>query len=62
MDIEDIEPKKKETHEIGSDLSTLSVSELEERIELMKSEIKRLSDAMEKKKMSRSDADAVFKI
>ena len=43
MAIEDDDrPRKKVTHEIGQDLSLLSVEELTERIALMTSEIERL--------------------
>ena len=43
MAIEDDDrPRKKVTHEIGQDLSLLSVEELTERIALMNSEIERL--------------------
>jgi len=39
---DDDKPRKKVTHEIGQDLSLLSVEELTERIALMNSEIERL--------------------
>ena len=39
---DDDKPRKKITHEIGQDLSLLSVEELTERIALMNSEIERL--------------------
>ena len=39
---DDDKPRKKITHEIGQDLSLLSVEELTERIALMTSEIERL--------------------
>jgi uncharacterized small protein (DUF1192 family) len=39
---DDDKPRKKVTHEIGQDLSLLSVEELTERIALMTSEIERL--------------------
>ena len=43
---DDDKPRKKVTHEIGQDLSLLSVEELAERIALMTSEIERLQAAM----------------
>ena len=46
---DDDKPRKKVTHEIGQDLSLLSVEELTERIALMTSEIERLQVAMTKK-------------
>ena len=43
---EDDRPKKKIVHEIGQDLSLLSVGELSERIALLKEEIARLEANM----------------
>jgi uncharacterized small protein (DUF1192 family) len=58
---EDDKPRKKITHEIGQDLSLLSVEELAERIALMTSEIERLDAAMSKKRASRDAANSFFK-
>ncbi len=58
---EDDRPKKKIAHEIGQDLSLLSISELRERIELLKGEIARLEAAADAKAASRSAADSFFK-
>jgi uncharacterized small protein (DUF1192 family) len=54
-------PKKKVTHEIGQDLSLLSVGELAERIGLLKDEIARLDAEMARKRASQTAAAAVFK-
>ena len=54
--------KKPATHEIGQDLSALSVFELDERIALLKAEIERLGVARAKKEAGRSAADALFKL
>ena len=54
-------PKKKITHEMGQDLSLLSVSELGERIGLLKEEIGRLDAEMAKKRATKSAADTFFK-
>jgi uncharacterized small protein (DUF1192 family) len=54
-------PKKKITHEIGQDLSLLSVGELGERIGLLKDEIARLEAEMARKRASKSAADIFFK-
>ena len=54
-------PKKKITHEIGQDLSLLSVEELTERIALMTQEIERLQTAMTKKRASKDAANSFFK-
>ena len=43
---DDDKPRKKITHEIGQDLSLLSVEELTERIALMNSEIERLQQRL----------------
>ena len=54
-------PKKKITHEMGQELSLLSVGELGERIGLLKEEIARLEAEMAKKRASKSAADTFFK-
>lgn len=54
-------PKKKITHEMGQDLSLLSVGELAERIGLLKGEIARLEVEMARKRASQSAAAAAFK-
>ncbi len=62
MAIEDEEkPRKKVTHEIGQDLSLLSVEELNERIALLAAETERLREAMAKKRASKDAANAFFK-
>jgi uncharacterized small protein (DUF1192 family) len=57
---EDDRPKKK-IHEIGQDLTLLSVAELNGRIELMREEIARLEADIKNKQASRSAADQFFK-
>jgi len=54
-------PKKKTTHELGQDLALLSVSELTERIGLLKDEIVRLEAEIAKKRTSQTAASAFFK-
>ena len=54
-------PKKKLSHEIGQDLTLLSVGELTERIALLKEEIARLEANMASKQASKSAADLFFK-
>ena len=62
MAIEDDDrPRKKVSHEIGQDLSLLSVEELTERVALLKSEITRLEEAATKKRASRDAANSMFK-
>lgn len=58
---DDDRPRKKVTHEIGQDLSLLSVEELTERVTLLKAEIVRLEEAATKKRASRDAANSVFK-
>ena len=54
-------PKKKAVHEIGEDLSKLSLDELAERIEILKAEIERLQEAAVAKKASADVAASFFK-
>jgi uncharacterized small protein (DUF1192 family) len=58
---EEDRPKKKVVHEIGQDLTLLSVRELTERIGLLKEEIARLEADIAKKQATRSAADQFFK-
>jgi uncharacterized small protein (DUF1192 family) len=54
-------PKKKITHDMGQDLSLLSVAELSARIALLKEEIARLEAEKTRKNASKSAADTFFK-
>jgi len=58
---DDDQPKKKIVHEIGQDLSLLSVEELAARVALLQDEIKRLEVDMTRKRATRSAADQFFK-
>jgi uncharacterized small protein (DUF1192 family) len=58
---EDDRPKSKSAHEIGQDLSMLSLEEIDQRIALLKAEIERLAQARTGKAASRSAADAFFR-
>ena len=58
---EDDRPKRKITHDIGQDLSLLSVQELETRIEILRAEIARIEADIAKKQASKSAADTFFK-
>jgi uncharacterized small protein (DUF1192 family) len=49
-------------HEIGQDLSTLSIDEIGERIALLSAEIARLETARGAKNSSLKAADAFFKL
>lgn len=58
---DDDKPGKKITHEIGQDLSLLSVEELTGRIALLNAEIVRLQEAATKKRASKDAANSFFK-
>ncbi len=58
---EPAEPRKKIVHEIGQDLSQLSVFELKERILALTEEIARIEQAVKQKESSKSAADSFFK-
>jgi uncharacterized small protein (DUF1192 family) len=55
------EPRKKVVHEIGQDLSQLSVFELKERMAALNAEIARIESAVQKKESSKNAADNFFK-
>jgi uncharacterized small protein (DUF1192 family) len=61
IDDDDNKPKKKIAHEIGQDLSLLSVDELAARVALMRDEIARLEADMTQKRAKRAAADQFFK-
>jgi uncharacterized small protein (DUF1192 family) len=58
---DDDRPKKKIVHEIGQELTLLSVAELNERITLMREEIARLEADINRKQATRSAADQFFR-
>ena len=58
---EDDKPKKKIAHEIGQDLTLLSVDELAARVQMLRDEIGRLEFDMAQKRVSRTAADQFFK-
>lgn len=58
---DDDRPVRKTVHDIGQDLSLLSVDELKVRVELLKAEISRLEAAAAAKGASRAAADGFFK-
>ena len=58
---DDDRPKRKIQHEIGQDLSLISVTELHERIALLRDEIARLEADIAKKQSTRASADQFFK-
>ena len=54
-------PRSKVVHEIGQDLSLLSVDDLSQRIMVLKAEIVRIEEAVARKRASRASAAAFFK-
>lgn len=60
--LDDDRPRKKPSHEIGQDLSLLSVGDLEDRIGILEAEIVRLREALQARHHTRSAADSVFKL
>ena len=61
MALFDDEPRKKpKPHEIGQDLSLLSVGDLTERIALLRSEIERLEADLQARGATKNAAEALF--
>lgn len=58
---DDDQPTRTPSHEIGQDLSLLSVEELADRIALLNGEIARLQTSMSLKRATRDAADRFFK-
>ena len=54
-------PKKKRKHEVGEDLSALSLDELAERIALLRDEIARIETVIAGKRASAEVAASFFK-
>ena len=58
---DDDRSKPKTTHEIGCDLSVISVGELQSRITLLRDEVARLEREIAAKQSSRAVAENFFK-
>jgi uncharacterized small protein (DUF1192 family) len=54
-------PKKKPVHELGEDLSKLSLDELADRVDMLKREIVRIEEAAAAKRTSADVAASFFK-
>jgi uncharacterized small protein (DUF1192 family) len=61
MSLFDEEPKRRVAHEIGQELSLLSVAELDERIGILRAEITRLEEERTRKSSSKLAAEALFR-
>ena len=53
--------KKSRGHEVGMPIETMSVGELEERIDLLRNEISRLEQAIAARRNTKAAADSLFK-
>lgn len=58
---EEASPRKKTVHEVGQDLSSLSIAEIDERMALLQAEIIRLDEAKARKLRTQAAADALFR-
>jgi uncharacterized small protein (DUF1192 family) len=58
---DEAQPRKVASWAVGEDLSTLSIDELEARIEALKAEIERVEAAIGAKRESKGIADTFFK-
>ena len=58
---DDDRPQKKVAHEIGTDLSMLSVDELKARVDLLKTEIGRIEAEAARKASDRAAAEKLFR-
>lgn len=61
MDWDEVRPKAAKATSVGESLETLSVAELEARIQAFEAEIVRTRDELAKKKAHESAAAALFK-
>ena len=59
---EELTRPKPAAHEVGQDLSALSIVEINERIEILTREIERLKEARGRKEASKDAASAFFKL
>jgi uncharacterized small protein (DUF1192 family) len=61
MALFDEEPKPRRSHEIGQDLATLSVAELQARIGMLRDEISRIEAELTSKGQTKTAAEALFR-
>ena len=62
MDFDDEPRKTGPAITVGAELGDLSVDELAERIVALKAEISRIETEIANKKLTKTDADSIFKI
>jgi uncharacterized small protein (DUF1192 family) len=58
---DDDRPRRSPVHEIGQDLSPLSIEDIDRRIAALQAEIERLAEARAGKQASKAAADLFFK-
>lgn len=61
MTADDERPKKSVSHEVGSDLSSISAEELRARIAILREEITRIETEIARKDDSKRAADSFFR-
>ena len=61
MDWDDLKPKPKLAADLGDDLATLSIAELEARAVALAAEIERVTDEIATKRARQAAADDLFK-
>ncbi len=61
LDAADDRPRPQPVHQLGQDLSALSLDELDERMVVLRQEIERLEEARRRKQASMAAASAFFK-
>ena len=59
---DDLTRPKPGVHDLGQDLSALSISEIDERVEILEREIERLKEARGRKEASKDAASAFFRL
>ncbi len=61
MNFDEELPKKPPSHQLGAELSTFSIAELEDYAAALDAEKNRVEEMIRSKKVSRNAADSVFK-
>jgi uncharacterized small protein (DUF1192 family) len=59
---DDDEVRKPKGHEVGMPIDTMSVEELNDRIEILRREIARLEEAIAARQKTKAAADSLFKL
>lgn len=59
---DDLPLKQPSSHQIGQEMADISIDEIEERIEILKQEIERLSAIRSRKQAAKNAAASAFKM